>query len=106
MNKRARIRNPEAVEDARKLIQAGADQELILLFMRERKFDQADCVYAFESLYKIKFSEAKNIVFMSKAWSDQYERTKSLHEAARQAVRLLAKESSPDFRVIFEEKDE
>jgi hypothetical protein len=63
-------------------------------------------VYAIESLYKTKFSEAKNIVFISRAWSDQYESTKNLREAGRKAMRLLADSSSPDFRIIFEDEGE
>ena len=74
--------------------------------MRDREFDQADCIYALQSLYKIELSEAKNIVFTTEAWPDQYERTNALREAAREAIRLLAKENSPELHIIFEDKSE
>jgi hypothetical protein len=48
---RPRIRNPEAVADARKLVGAGADIELVLLFFRDRGFDIADCIFALEELF-------------------------------------------------------
>jgi hypothetical protein len=107
MGVRQRIRNPEAVEDARKLIQAGADLELILVFLRDRGFDQADCIYAVESLTKKPFREAKNIVFLSQAWSDRYESNIQLREIAREALRQLADSKSPDLpRIVLEDESE
>jgi hypothetical protein len=100
------MRNPEVVEGARKLIRAGADRELVPLFMRDRGFGQADCVYAIESLYKTKFSEAKNIVFISRAWSDQYESNKNLREAGRKAMRLLAEFKPSGLSHYFEDEGE
>ena len=41
---------------------------------------------------------------MSQAWSGQYERTKDVHKAAREAMRVLADSSSPDLRIIFEDE--
>ena len=107
ISKRPRIRNPEAVEDARKLIQAGADIELVLLFFRDRGFDIADCIYAVQDLYPKQFSSAKSLVIHSRAWSDRYESDTKLREAAREALRQLAALNSPDLpRIVFEDENE
>jgi hypothetical protein len=107
ISKRPRIRNPEAVDDARKLIQAGADMELVLLFFRDRGFDIADCIFAIEDLFPKRSHEAKSLVIHSQAWATRYESATKLREAAREALRQLAKEKSPDLpRIVFEDDDE
>jgi len=107
MNVRPKIRNPEVVEDARRLLQAGGDIELILVFLRDRGFDQADCIYAVESLMGRPFADAKGLVIHSQAWSDRYESDTKLREAAREALRRLANSKSPDLpRIIFEGENE
>jgi hypothetical protein len=107
MGVRKRIRNPEAVADAGKLIQAGADLELILLFFRDRGFDIADCIYAIQDLCAKQFADAKSLVIHSRAWSDRYESDTKLRETAREALRQLADSNSPHLpRIIFEDDDE
>ena len=107
INKRPRIRNPEAVEDARKLIQAGADIELVLLFFRDRGFDIADCIFAIEDLFPKRSPEAKSLVIHSQAWARRYESNTQLREAAREALRQLAASNSPDLpRIVFEDENE
>ena len=101
INKRLRIRNPEAVEDSRKLIQAGADIELVLLFFRDRGFDIADCIYAVQDLYPKQVSSAKSLVIHSQAWSDKYESDSKLREAAHEALRRLADSKLSDLPNIF-----
>jgi hypothetical protein len=105
VNKRPRIRNPGAVEDARKLSEAGADIELVLLFFRDRRFDIADCIYAVQDLFSKQFSEAKGLVIHSQAWAHRYESDTQLREAAREALRQLAAANSPDLlRIVFQEE--
>jgi hypothetical protein len=107
MNKRERIRHPDSVQDARRLIQAGADMEVILLFFRDRGFDIADCIYSVEELYGKEFSVAKGLVFNSRAWGHQYESATQLREAARAALKQLKASNSPDLpRIIFEDGGE
>ncbi len=101
MSVRAKIRNPEAVEDARRLSQAGADVELVLLFLRDRGLDQPDCIYALEALLGLQFSEAKNTVVHSKAWSDQYKSDTQIRDATREALRQLAESKSRDLPDII-----
>jgi hypothetical protein len=107
MKIRHKIRNPEALADARRLMQAGADAEIILVFLRDREFDQADCIYAIENLYSRQFPEAKRLVVHSQAWSDKYESDTQLREAAREALRQLGASHSPDLpRIVFEDENE
>jgi hypothetical protein len=101
---RRRIRNPEAVEDGRRLLGAGCDIEVVLLLLRDRSFDQADCIYAVEDLLGVRFSEAKKLVFLSRAWSDGFEQDSRLAEEARQALRHFVKSNSiPGLKVLFDE---
>jgi len=107
MSVRPKIRNPEVVEDARKLMQAGGDIELILVFLRDRGFDQADCIYAVENLLGAQFSDAKRLVIHSQAWSDRYESDTRLREAAHEALRELAASKFPDLpRIVFEDEND
>ena len=103
MQLRKKIRNAEALQDAKRLVQAGADTEIVVAFLRERGCDQADCIYALEALYGTQFSEAKNLVIHSRAWSDQYEADERLRAAAREALRHLAADPSSNIpRIIVE----
>ncbi|HKW65351.1 MAG TPA: hypothetical protein VJN89_22560 [Candidatus Acidoferrum sp.] len=107
INKRPRIRNPEAVEDARKLIQAGADIELVLLFFRDHGFDMADCIYAVQDVFAKQFAVAKGLVIRSQAWAHKYESDAQLRDAARNALKQLADSNSPDLpRIVFEDENE
>ena len=107
MNVRPKIRYPEVVEDARKLLQAGADTELILVLMRERGLDLADCIYSVQALFGNEFRDAKSLVVLSQAWSDRYNSDTQLRESARDALRILAESQSPDLpKIIFEDEKE
>lgn len=107
MNVRPRIRYPEVVEDARKLIQSGADTETILVLMRERGLDMADCIYSIQALLGNKFSEAKSLVILSQAWSDQYNTDTQLRESACGALRILAESQPPDLpKITLEDEDD
>lgn len=82
--------DPEIIERGRKLLHAGADQELLLVFFRDRGFDKVDSIRALKSLYGIEFPDAKNRVDLSQAWSDRYKSDAELKEVARKALRQLA----------------
>ncbi len=107
MKIRPKIRNPQALGDAQRLVQVGADADIVLIFLRDRGFDQADCIYAVETLYGKQFSEAKSLVVHSQAWSDRYESDVELRKAARKALRQLAASNSSDLpRIVFEGENE
>ncbi len=88
--------NPEVLDDARRLIHAGADRELILVFLRDRGFDKIDSINSVRSLFGKNMPEAKSLVDHSQAWSDRYESDMQLREAAREALRQLADSNSPN----------
>jgi ribosomal protein L7/L12 len=97
----------EVFEDARRLLSAGADQELVLVFLRERGLDKIDSINSARRLLGKTTAEAKTLVDRSQAWSDRYESDVQLREAAREALRQLADSKSPDLpRIIFEDEDE
>ena len=91
--------SPEVLSDARKLISAGADTELILVFLRDRGLDKIDSNFALRELFGATTSEAKNLIDLSEAWSDRFYSDMQLRETARQALRQLAAENDPDFKI-------
>ena len=107
MKLRARVRNLEAFEDAKRLAGAGTEPEIILAFLREQKCDIADCIYCIQSIFQKDFATAKGIVTHSRTWSDRYESDTKLREATREALRKLADSNSPDLpQIEFEEENE
>jgi ethanolamine utilization cobalamin adenosyltransferase len=84
------------LEDARKLIKAGADVELILLFLRDRGFDQIDSILTICALMGKSNDEAKELIHHSKAWSDRFYSVQHLHDKARQALLELAASGDKD----------
>jgi hypothetical protein len=42
--------DPETLEDGRRLIRAGADRELLLVFFRDRGFDKVDSIWAMKNI--------------------------------------------------------
>jgi ribosomal protein L7/L12 len=82
--------DPETLEDGRRLIRAGADRELLLVFFRDRGFDKVDSIWAMKNILGVEFEDAKNLVDLSHAWSDRYESDFKLKEVAREALRELA----------------
>lgn len=82
--------NQTVLEDARKLMAAGADVELILLFLRDRRLDQIDSIIAIRALTGLPNAEAKKVVCSSKAWADRFDSVQDLHDKALEALRELA----------------
>lgn len=78
------------LEDARKLMKAGADVELVLLFFRDRGLDQCDSIIAIRALTAMSHNEAKKLVCLSKAWADRFDSVQQLHDQAVKAIRELA----------------
>jgi hypothetical protein len=97
----------ETLQDARKLLQAGADVELILVFLRDRGFHKIESNYALRELLGMEPPDAKNLIDLSKAWSDNFYSDLRLREAAREALRQLATSKPPDLPhiVLEDEKD-
>src|SRR5260370_21700213 len=96
MKIRPKIRNPQALGDAQRLVQVGADADIVLIFLRDRGFYHTDCIYAVETLYGKQFSDAKSLVVHSQACTDRYESDVELRNAARRAVRQVAASNSSD----------
>jgi ribosomal protein L7/L12 len=96
--------DPEILEDGKRLHQAGAGRELLLVFFRDRGFDKIDSIRAIQSLLGVKFADAKDLVDLSQAWSDRYESDAELKEVARKALRQLA--ASLDLPRITLERDD
>lgn len=102
--------DPKVLEDARNLMNAGADVELILLFLRDGGFDQIDSVIAIRVLMGKSHPEAKVLVHNSKAWSDRFYTVQDLHDKALKALLELAASGDKDLPRIEiirpEEKEE
>jgi hypothetical protein len=79
----------EYFRDAEKLIQGGADRELVLSFLRERGVSEVDSIYVLAGLMDKGIPEAKALVDNSQTWSDRYETDARIREAARDALRDL-----------------
>lgn len=78
------------LEDARRLMKAGADVELVLLFLRDRGLNQGESIIAICALTAMPHDEAKKLVSFSKAWVDHFDSVKHLHDQAFKAIRELA----------------
>ena len=77
------------LEDARKLMKAGADVELVLLFLRDRGLDQGASIIAIRALTAMSHDEAKKLVCFSRAWVDHFDSVQHLHDQAHKAIREL-----------------
>ena len=78
------------VEDAKRLITAGANAEMILLFFREKGFDKIDSIRSLRIFYGMTMSEAKTFIDNSQTWSDRFYSDQALHNKARRALLELA----------------
>jgi hypothetical protein len=78
------------LEDARKLMKAGADVELVLLFLRDRGLNQSASIVAIRALTTMPHDEAKELVSFSKAWVDRFDSVQRLHDQALKVIRELA----------------
>jgi hypothetical protein len=83
------LRDNDNFRDAQKLMQGGADLELVLSLLRERGVDKLNSTYAIAGLMRKSFSEAKSLVDVSQIWSDRYDREENFRNAARDALRDL-----------------
>lgn len=90
------VRDPGGVahtavfRDAKRLLQSGADLELVLSFFRERGLGKPDSIYMLAGLMEKTIPEAKTLLENSQIWSnDQHETDERIRNAARQALRDL-----------------
>jgi ribosomal protein L7/L12 len=95
------------LEDARVLIEAGADREMILLFFRDNGMNKIDSIKSVRLLYKMSMAEAKELVHRSNTWADCFHRDEELHETARRALQDLAASNDPNLPkiVLIEPED-
>lgn len=63
------IGSTEGFHDAKRLLRAGADLELVLVFLRDRRYSHSDSIYAVAALMEKSIPEAKEMVDHSKIWS-------------------------------------
>ncbi|HET6932775.1 MAG TPA: hypothetical protein VFI45_20790 [Candidatus Acidoferrum sp.] len=106
MIERPKPPDPEVIADAHRLAAAGADCEVILVFLRERKLDKIDSIKTIRLLYNLSMSEAKDLIDHSAAWSDRFDSDMKLRETAIRVLRDLAAESvnNPELpRITFRE---
>jgi len=92
------FRTPEqtaVASDAERLLQSGADHEIVLAFLRERGFNKLDSIKALVGISGISLGDAKNVVHNSRAWQDVFTRDEEFHASLEKAVQALGlKESS------------
>ena len=92
--------NRAILEDARMLMKAGADVELILLFLRDRGLDQIDSINSIQALMEMSNAEAKKLICTSKTWTDRFQSVQDLHDKARKALLDLAASGDKDLPKI------
>ena len=95
-----RIDKNRIVDEAAKLHQAGADVELLLVFLRERGFGQIDCIQALRRVSGLSLNDAKCVVDGSRTWSDQNANVQAIRKAALDALFELIRENDPDLPKI------
>jgi hypothetical protein len=83
------VADTESFGDAKKLLQGGAEPELVLSFLREHGVGRTDSVYAMAGLMEKSVPEARALVDGSQTWSDRYETDMHFRNAAREALRDL-----------------
>jgi hypothetical protein len=101
--------DPEVISDARRLAAAGANREMILVFLRDRGFNKIDSIKTVRSLYGLSMVEAKDLVDCSAAWSDRFDSDIEFRKTAMRALRDLAAESANDPampKITFTEPDD
>src|SRR5882762_7021640 len=76
--------------EARRLIAAGADQEMILSFFRDRNLGKIDSINSVRVLYGTSMSEAKELVDHSNTWCDRFDIDTKLRETARRTLKDVA----------------
>lgn len=96
----------DIIRQVTNLHQAGADLELILLFMRKKGLYQIDSIRVLQRVMGLSVPEAKDAVDGSRTWSDQYENVQRVRLAAMQAVIELSKENDDTLPRIIIETDQ
>jgi|SRR5580658_1002308 ribosomal protein L7/L12 len=101
----AKSPDPNVVADAHRLASAGADVEMILFFLREKKFNKIDCIKVLRAEYAMSMAEAKEAVDQSVHWSDHFYSDVKLRETAWKALRDIAASQDPSLPKIIIEGD-
>jgi hypothetical protein len=103
------VLNQDILQNAQRLIAAGANYETILFYFRENGFDKIDSIQAIRALYKKPFPEAKQLVHESETWSDRFDQDNELRETAMRALRDIAASNAGDpnaLKITIVEPDE
>jgi ribosomal protein L7/L12 len=83
------VEQAAVASDAEKLINSGADNEIVLGFLRERGFNKLDSIKALIGATGMSLGDAKNIVHHSRAWQDSFARDEEFHASLLKAVQTL-----------------
>ncbi len=83
------VSDTESFGDAKRLVEAGAEPELVLSFLRERGVGRTNSAYTMACLMEKSVPEARALVDRSQTWSDGYETDMRFRKAAREALRDL-----------------
>ena len=75
--------------DAKRLINSGANHEIVLGFLRERGFNKLDSIKALVNATGMPLNNAKGIVHHSRAWQDTFSRDEEFHASLLKAVQAL-----------------
>jgi ribosomal protein L7/L12 len=75
--------------DAKRLINSGANHEIVLGFLRERGFNKLDSIKALVNATGMSLNNAKGIVHHGRAWQDTFSRDEEFHASLLKAVQAL-----------------
>ena len=74
---------------ATRLVEAGADQEIVLGVMRQGGLSKIDSIRLLGELTAIPLMQAKNVVEASRAWRQTFPRDKEFHALLAEALQAL-----------------
>lgn len=109
MIERPKLPHTQVIADATRLVAAGADREMVLVFLRDRGFDKIDSINTIRGLYGLTMNEAKDLIDESSAWSDRFDSDMKFREMAVRLLRDLAAESAKTddaMKITFDEPTE
>jgi hypothetical protein len=81
------LENAVAYRDAERLIDAGADTEMVLSFLREQSVDERDSAYMISGLLGMTIPESKALIYGSQTWPELRDRDEQFRQIARDALR-------------------
>ena len=77
---------------ARLLVEAGADQQIVLGVLRKSGLSKIDSIRLLSELVGIPMMQAKNVVQASRAWSHTFDKDTDLQASIADALEALRRE--------------